>query len=133
MILHADWPGVVFLDANVFDSDNIAIVEFEFDDPRLGKSLRKHLRFLGRKYDGWKLWNWAWTIMLRRWIKQKLETPIEDPKKIICVDFIIRILNDAGITNLSLGAFTPAEFLDWLNKNHAEKKKETTEHPKKTS
>jgi hypothetical protein len=117
-VLHADWDGVKIELADKFDLENNAIEEFIINDKRLNDAIRKGLWHLGKKYDYIKLFNWAWAIIFKRWIVRKVKDPVVDPKKLICVDFDLYILNDAGITNLEIGHYNPKEFLEWCRSNY---------------
>lgn len=116
LILHADWPGVIIEDAELFDKHNIIIEEYEIDHPRLKDTLRKNLRFLRRKYDYWNTIGWAWAITFKRWAKKKWQSPAEDPKKIMCTDFIVRFLCD--IYDLPKESFNPMTLRKWMGEVH---------------
>lgn len=126
LIIHADWNGVEIIHADLFDKENIIIEEFEIVDERLDKALKKNLRLLGRRYDYLVLFGWAWTIAVRRWVKKKIEITIddptsifEDPKKIICVDFIIKVLNDANVVKLRYKNYNPKSLNEWMNEHYS--------------
>jgi hypothetical protein len=126
LIIHADWNGVEIMHADQFDKENIIIEEFEIIDEKLDVSLRKNLRLLGRRYDYLVLFGWAWTIAVRRWVKKKIEITIddpksifEDPKKIICVDFIIKVLNDSSVVKLRYKNYNPKTLNEWFNLNYS--------------
>ena len=115
-VVHADWPGVLPVLADRFDKENISVEEYEFEIPK--SALKRNLRLLGNRYDYLAIFGWAWTITLRRWIKKKIENPIEDPKKLICVDFCLRVLNDAKITTIPSASMNPIQLLHYLRDNY---------------
>ncbi len=116
LIMHADWDGVVIEDAELFEKQNTVIEEFEFEDPRFKASLRKNLRLLRKKYDYWNIAHWAWIITFKRWAKIKIKNPIDDPKKIWCVDFSIRNINPVIL--LPLGTMNPRTLNEWMNAHY---------------
>lgn len=117
LVLHADLPGVVFEDYDLFAKKNEVIEEYTIEDRRLNKSIKKNLRLLGRRYDYMELFGWAWTIAFRRWFKKKVKKPFDDPKKLICVDFAVKILNDAEISQLPNCELNPQTFRNWIRNN----------------
>jgi len=117
-ILHSDMPGVVIDLAERFDMENTVLEEYIISDPRLDEAIRKNLWHLGKKYDYLKIVNLAWAIILKRWFVRKIKDPIVSPKALICVDFALFILNDAGLTNLPIGYMTQRELKEWAAKNH---------------
>lgn len=117
-ILHSDMPGVVFTLAEQFDKENTVIEEYIISDPRLDEALRKNLWHLGKKYDYVKIVNLAWAIILKRWFVRKIKNPEISPKSLICVDFVLYVLNDAGLTELPIGNMTQLELKEWFVKNH---------------
>ena len=106
--------------AEKFFIDNIPIEEFEVDDKRLDEAVKKNMWHLGKKYDYYKLFNWAWSIMLKRWFVRKMKDPLKSPKKLICVDFILYIFNEADITRLPIGFLTPIDLHKWCLENYKE-------------
>ena len=119
-VVHADWVGIVILQGEHYNNHNSVIDEYEIEDERLLLSMRKSLKLLGRKYDYWGILNWAWVITFRRWAKMKMKNFVEDPKKMICVDFCIRILNGAQITALPYGTYNPKNLHEWFKEHHEE-------------
>lgn len=117
-ILHSDWGGVQFDLAEKFDIENIAIEEYIVDDARLDDAIRKNLWHLGKGYAYVKLANWAWAIIFKRWFVRKVKDPGVNPSKLICTDFILYILNSAGITEIPIGSMTPADLRQWCEENH---------------
>lgn len=107
LIIHADMPGVIIETQQVFKAKNLVIEEFEIEDTNLRKSLRTNLRHLGKKYDWFNILGWVWVITFKRWFKRKIENPLSNPKRLVCVDFVSRVLNDAGVTTLPLGKLHP--------------------------
>jgi hypothetical protein len=114
LVIHADFPGVVVIPASKFDKENIAIEEFEIDDPRLGESVRKNMRLIGKKYDFLNLISWLPVMIFKSWFKRKIKNPLDDPNKLICVDFCLHIMNDAGVTCLPYNVLSPKELCKWF-------------------
>lgn len=114
------YHGVVVVYSSIFDKNNETFVEFEIESSDFQKSLKKNLVLLGKKYDYWNLLDWAWMITFKRWVEKKIKNPIEDPSKIICVDFVIRVLNAADLTKLTLGSMTPKNLMEWFEANYKE-------------
>lgn len=117
LIIHADIPGVIVEHADIFDQQNIIIEEFEIEDERLKEGVRNNLKHLRKKYDWWDIFNWALVLKFKRWFKRKVNNPMADPKKLICVDLVARILNDSGITHLPIGDLHPKRLRAWFNDN----------------
>lgn len=120
LVMHADWPGVLIEPAALFEATNIVIEEFEITDPRLKGSIKYNLRHLRKKYDYWNLAYWAKVITFKRWIKRKIKKPVENPTRMICVDFCLFILNRAGITNIAYNSLSTTEFREWFIDNYEE-------------
>lgn len=118
LVFHADYVGVVIVHAPLFEKQNIVVEEYEIENDSFDYAIKKNLALLGKKYDYWNLLGWAWVIALKRWFKRKIENPIDDPKKLICVDFVLRITNCAKATNLPLGIMTPKELRKWYTENY---------------
>ncbi len=116
-IAHADWPGVLTISADKFDRDNVAVEEYEFDIPKPALKYNLH-KFLGNRYDYLAIFGWAWTITVRRWLKQKIKNPKDDPKKLICVDWCLRVLNSAKLTNINPASMNPKHLLQFLRDNY---------------
>lgn len=117
-ILSSDWGGVQFDLAEKFDMENIAVEEYIIDDPRLDDAIRKNFWHLGKGYAYVKLFNWAWAIILKRWVVRKVKDPATNPTKLICVDYVLYVLNDAGIINIPIGSMTPADLCKWCEENY---------------
>jgi hypothetical protein len=117
LIAHADWPGVIIIQADRFDKENTVVEEFEFDLPPLKTALVRNLRFLGSRYDYLSILGWAWTIALRRAARLVVKNPLDDPKSLICVDFCIRVLNDAALTAIPVGSMNPKGLVKYLRKH----------------
>lgn len=134
VVIHADMVGVILILSSKFDQENITVEEYEVHDRLfLKRSIKNNLRHLGKKYDWWNLFNWIWVIIFKRWIKRKIMNPMEDPKKLICVDFVLRVLNEAEITSLPYNLFNPTSFRDWCRENYKKLGWEkTTEDKSKT-
>lgn len=118
LIVHADLPGVVIEDAVEFDKVTTVIEEYEIEDERLRFILAKNLKLLRRKYDWWNILGWAWVIAFKRWIKKKMRNPVEDPKKLICVQYCLRFL--APLVNVPAEDLNPKSFREWMNDVHEE-------------
>lgn len=117
-VVHSDWDGVQIGLLEKFEIDNFTVEKFEIDDPRLDDAVKKNLWHLGKSYDYKKLFNWAKVIIFKRWLVRKMKEPSKTPKRIICVDFVLFMLNDAEITRLPIGHLTPASFRDWCQDNY---------------
>ena|SRR3990167_2794022 len=117
LIIHSDFSGVVIQHAEVFDLENKIIQEYEIDSPILDIVLGKNLWHLGKKYDWKKVFNHAAFILLKRWVVRKIKNPTINPRKLICVDFLLYIFNAAGITDLPIGYLTPKDLYDWCEIN----------------
>lgn len=121
IVLHADkHPGVCIIHGPLFDIENEVYTEYEIDSDLLDGSIKKNFALLGLKYDRWNLFSWAWVLTFKRWMEKKIENPIEDPKKLICVDFVLRILNGAKLTNLNIGNLTPQDLMNWMESNYVD-------------
>lgn len=120
LIIHADLPGVVIVHASLFDKNNDVFCEYEIENESLDRALKKNLSLLGKKYNYWHLLDWAWFITFKRWVQKKIENPTEDPKKIICVDFVLRVLNCAKLTHLEIGSMTPKNLMEWIENHYKE-------------
>lgn len=118
LILHSDFSGVQIDLADKFDIENVAIEEFVIEDPKLDDAIRKNLWHLGKKYSYVKLWNWAWIIIFKRWFVRKVKDPALDPKKLICTDFVLYILQASKICDIPIGSMTPSEMRSWFEENH---------------
>lgn len=117
IILHSDMPGVVIGLDEIFRIKNFTVEEYEIEDDRLNKAIKDNLWHLGKSYHYFKLIDWAIFIIFKRWLVRKIKDPITNPKKLICVDFVLFILNDAGITHLPIGFMTPFDLLKWCQEN----------------
>lgn len=120
LILHSDFGGVQFSLAERFDAQNVSMYEYIIDDPRLDKALVDNLWHLEKKYHYRRILEWMWLIILKRWIVRKIKEPLpnRNPKKLICTDFILYILNASGITNIDIGSMTPEDLLKWFDMNY---------------
>jgi hypothetical protein len=118
IVIHADLPGVIIEHAEIFLEKNVVIEEFEIDDERVKLGLKKNLCHLRKKYDWWDILDWALVLKFRRWFKRKIREPLEDPKKLICVDLVARVLNDSKITHLPLGELHPKRLRVLFNENY---------------
>jgi hypothetical protein len=120
LILHVDWPGAVIVSESEFLKENEKVEEYEIESEKFRPAIKKNLIFLGKKYDYWNLIAWGIAILFRRTFKKKEHNRIEDPKKLICVDFVLRITNAAQITDLPLGEMTPKMLRDRFNQRYEE-------------
>lgn len=114
LIMHADWPGVIIEDAELFAKQNVIVEEFVIEDQKLKETIRNSLSLLRKKYDYWNIIGWAWAITFKRWVKQKIKAPIDDPKKIICVQFCTRILKP--LVDIPKEELNPKSLREWMNK-----------------
>lgn len=121
VVLHSDYNGVVIESRKIFDQRNITLIEFEFDSDNTRAAITNNMKYLGLKYDYRALKDWAWALMFQKWVEKKIERPFDDPKKIICVDFAIKVLNDMGESELPLGRMIPTTFLQWCEENYEAK------------
>lgn len=120
VVIHSDFVGVVIEHADIFDKRNTAVEEYEIVDDNLDASIKSNLRFLGKGYDWMALFGWAPIIIFKRWIKRKIKNPTTDPKKLICVDFVLHVLNEANITTIPYGFLTPKDLREWMNEKYKE-------------
>lgn len=121
MILHSDFGGVQFSLAERFDAENVSMFEYIINDSCLDDSLRKNLWHLDKRYHYRKIWSWMWLIILKRWFVRKVKAPLLDPKKVLCTDFVLYILNEAKITDIDIGSMTPNDLLKWFEENYTNK------------
>jgi hypothetical protein len=102
--------------AEDFYKENRPVEEFTIEDERLALSMKENLKHLGKKFN-W--WDWAgWFPLVRRWVKVKLKSPTHSFPKLICVSYVLRVLNDAKITKLPYGVMTPELLRQWFNHYH---------------
>ena len=118
MVLHSDMPGVVFRLFDEFKIKNFTTEEYEINDERLDQAVKDNLWHLGKKYHFFKLLDWSIFIIFKRWLIRKVKNPAAPVKKLICVDFLLYILNQAGITQLPIGYLTPKDFQKWCLENY---------------
>lgn len=119
LVFHADLPGVVLEDWEVFKEQNIVVEEYEIEDEKLLYLIQKNKRLLKRKYDWGQIWDWAWVILFRKYVQKKLSNPLDDPKKLICVEFCMRFLRELGpVPNEKLN---PRSMREWMNSIHQER------------
>ena len=112
LILHVEQTVRVHR-AQEFDLENTAIEEFIIDDDRLDDSIVHNLRHLNKKF-AWGDW-FGWFPLFKKWVKVKLRSPTHSFKKMICVDYVLRVLNDAKITHLPYDALTPELLRQWFD------------------
>ncbi len=111
LILHVEQTVRVHR-AQEFDQENMAIQEYIVDDDRLDESIVHNLRHLNKKFN-W--WDWfGWFPLIKKWAKTKVKAPTHSFKKMICVDYVLRVLNDANITHLPYGVMTPELLRQWF-------------------
>lgn len=120
LILHADFGGVQFTLAERFDAENTSMCEYVLHDPSFDVAIVKNLWHLDKKYHYRKILEWMWLIVLKRWIVRKIKQPFphRNPKKLICTDFVLYILNAAGITDIDIGSMTPQDLLKWFEEHY---------------
>ncbi len=118
LVLHADFVGTVIVHSEVFDLTNIVVEEYEINDSRLDDAIRKNLWHLGKRYDWYDMYQWMLVLMFKRWFVRKVKDPMESPKKLICVDFILYILNASGIAKFPIGLLNPQMFMEWCQNNY---------------
>lgn len=118
LCLHSDWDGIQIGLLEKFTIDNFTVEEYEIEDPRLDEAVKKNLWHLGKFYNYYQLFNLAWMIILKRWFVRKIKEPAKDPKKIVCVDYVLYVFNEAGITHLPIGHLTTADLLKWCRENY---------------
>lgn len=116
MVFHADWPGVIIEDYEQFLSQNTVIEEYDIEDDKVKEIIRCNLKMLRRKYDGWNIANWAWAIIFKRWVKKKFEEPLENPKKLICVQFVLRFIRK--IVPVPKEDLNPKSCREWMSSVH---------------
>lgn len=123
IVIHSDWPGVVIIQSQRFLSENTPVEEFEIFDPNMRKAFLANLKFLGNGYRWKGIWHRFKIQIFRKWfkwLKRKIQNLAEDPKKMICVDFVLHNTNDAGITNLPFNVLTSNDLLAWFRENYSE-------------
>ena len=119
LLFHADWNGIVFVQTAEFEKNNVLLEEFELDDPRLAQAIKQNLRRLGHGYDYLRLFGFTWVVIFRRWMSKKINNSLlRDPKKMICTQFVCRVLNDSGMFELPEHNLDPKLLLEWFRKNH---------------
>lgn len=112
LVLHVE-RTMGILRAEEFDLENHAYEEYMIDDERLDKSVAYNLKHLGKKFN-WMDW-FGWFPLFKRWIKTKVKAPAHSFQKMICVDYVLRVLNDADITHLPYGVMTPELLRQWFS------------------
>ena len=81
-------------------------------------SITRNLEHLGKKFD-W--WDWAgWFPFITKWTKAKIKAPTHSFDKMICVDYVMRVLNNAGIARLPYGVMSPELLRQWCEYNYEE-------------
>ncbi|MHA2280083.1 MAG: hypothetical protein ACXAC5_04305 [Promethearchaeota archaeon] len=111
LILHVEQTVRVHR-AKEFDLENIAIEEFVIDDDRLDDSIAHNLRHLNKRFSWWEWFGWA--PLIKKWFKTKVKSPTHSFKKMICVDYVLRVLSDADIAHLPYGVMTPELLRQWF-------------------
>jgi len=96
-----------------FVRDNNPAEEYEIDDRKLDESIKSNLRHLGKGFN-WTDW-FTWLPLIKKWFKVKLQNPANSIHKMICVDFVVRVLNEADLTELPMGVLTPETLRQWVN------------------
>ena len=116
-VLHSDYDGIQIGLLEKFAINNFTLEEFSLEDPRLDNAVKKNLWHLGKFYNYYQLFDMAWAIMLKRWFVRKIKEPTKDPRKIICVDYVLYVFNDAGITCLPIGLMSANDLMNWCREN----------------
>lgn len=102
--------------AQEFDDKNLVINEFIIDDDRLDESIANNLRHLNKKFN-W--FDWAgWFPLFKKWAKTKMKSPTHIFDRMICVDYVLHVLNDAKIAHLPHGVMTPELLRQWFEYYH---------------
>lgn len=117
-VLHSDYDGIQIGLLEKFALNNFTLESFVIDDHRLDDAVKKNLWHLGKSYDYYQLFDMAWAFMLKRWFVRKIKEPTKDPRKIICVDFVLYIFNQAGLTCLPIGLMSANDLLNWCRENY---------------
>jgi hypothetical protein len=118
LVIHADWPGIVIVRKADYKLENHIAVEYQISDTKLDKSIKKMFKHLGKKFNWTDLLSWFCFLMLKKWLKRKLKNPLQDPKKFICVDFVLTVLNDCDIVSLPIGLMNPMDLYFWCETNY---------------
>lgn len=128
LIIHSDLYGVAIDYLDTFKQTNKIIVEYEMEHNNFEKVIKNNFKFLGKKYDYSLLFSHWWFIIFKRWFTKKIENPLVDPLKIICIDFVLRILNELEITQLPYKVLTPKDLCKFLNDHHEKEGWRKIEH-----
>jgi hypothetical protein len=128
LVIHSDWLGNCIDHLDTFKQLNKIVVEYEIDHPNFENVIKRNFKYLGKRYDYRLLLSHAWFIIFQKWFQRKVENPLADPFKIICVDYVIKILNQLEITHLPLKVLTPKDLLKFLDDLHEENKWKRIEH-----
>jgi hypothetical protein len=128
LVIHADWLGVCIDYLDTFKQLNKIIVEYEIEHPDFEKVIKQNFKFLGKKYDYSLLLSHVWFIVFKRWFQRKVKNPLVDPTKIICVDFVLRILNELEVTNLPYKLLYPRTLLEFIDDIHEKQNWRKIEH-----
>lgn len=112
LIVHVD-GRVCIVREKEFVQENDIIEEFQITDSRLDVSVNNNLRHLRKKFNWWDFFGWM--PIIKRWMKTKIKSPTQSFQRMICVDFVLKVLNEAGVTHLPYGIMTPEMLNQWFN------------------
>lgn len=118
LIIHSDLHGVAIDYLDTFKQHNQILVEYEMEHEDFEKVIKKNFRFLGKKYDYKLLLSHWFFIIFKKYFTRKIQNPLKDPLKLICVDFCLMILNELEITQLPLKILVPDDLCKFLNEHH---------------
>jgi hypothetical protein len=110
---------VIIEDAQTFDADNEAIVEYEIHSVKNKEVLKSSMRFLKKKYNLWMLLKWAWWIYRKKTKNNLSDLWPENPSKLICVEFTTFFIRNLAPT-YSKEKLNPKELNEWLEARYIE-------------
>lgn len=96
LVMQAEAWGFEVRTWSRWKSQNRLVAEFKPSLP-MAKSLSWIARSLGVKYD----WRSAFFVGLRRWFGTWLKGRFNSPKKLMCSEAVIRLLQHAGVAEVS--------------------------------
>lgn len=116
MVVHVEKTMLMVL-GEEFDKLNTPKVEYIIDGgDALQESMRENLRNLEKKFN-WFDWV-GWLPFLSGWMKRKVRSPKRTFNRMICVDYILRVLSDAKIAYLPEGLMTPELLRQWCDHHY---------------
>jgi hypothetical protein len=110
--------GVRIQPGHQFDQENRTVDEFEIENEGLCQSIRQNMRLVGRPYDNFFLFKLFWTVKFRKWAISKIIRPLDDPKKLICVEWITKLINDSQMVSLPKCIYDPQTLREWCINNY---------------